>query len=142
VNTGCKKLPKNRHLGTISQLCRAVSSQLRHVSTIGKNLLNSNTSSICAHNMVNFDPLTAEICWQVWGTPKNFNGSRVLVVLLHGTPVVCVSQTAALNRVRHLYSAGRPSRWELAHISSLIIAMTAKVKRWPLDSLLGGLSHL
>jgi len=32
---------------------------------------------------------------------------------------VGVSQTAALNRVRHLYSAGRPSRWALAHISSL-----------------------
>jgi len=26
---------------------------------------------------------------------------------------------AALNRARHLYSAGRPSRWVLAHISSL-----------------------
>ena len=31
-NTGCKKSP----FGTIAQLCRAVSSQLRHVSTIGK----------------------------------------------------------------------------------------------------------
>ena len=28
--------PKSRHLGTIAQLCRAISSQLRHVSTIGK----------------------------------------------------------------------------------------------------------
>jgi len=28
---------KNRHFGTIAQLCRAVSSQLRHVLTIGKN---------------------------------------------------------------------------------------------------------
>ena len=27
------------HLGTIAQLCRAISSQLRHVSTIGKNLV-------------------------------------------------------------------------------------------------------
>jgi len=27
---------KNRHLSTIAQLCRAVSLQLRHVSTIGK----------------------------------------------------------------------------------------------------------
>jgi len=27
---------KNRHFGTIAQLYRAVSSQLRHVSTIGK----------------------------------------------------------------------------------------------------------
>jgi len=35
-NTGCKKVAKNRHLRTIAQLCRAISSQLRHVSTIGK----------------------------------------------------------------------------------------------------------
>jgi len=27
---------ENRHLGTITYLCRAVSSPLRHVSTIGK----------------------------------------------------------------------------------------------------------
>jgi len=27
---------KNRHFGTIAQLCWAASSQLRHVSTIGK----------------------------------------------------------------------------------------------------------
>jgi len=30
---------KNRHFGTIAQLCRAISSQLRHVSTIGKKLV-------------------------------------------------------------------------------------------------------
>jgi len=30
---------KNRHLGTIAQLCRAISSQLRHVSTIEKKLV-------------------------------------------------------------------------------------------------------
>jgi len=34
ANTGRKKLSKNRQLGTIAQLCRAISSQLRHVSTI------------------------------------------------------------------------------------------------------------
>jgi len=28
--------PKNRHLGTIAQICRAISSQLGHVSTTGK----------------------------------------------------------------------------------------------------------
>jgi len=48
-----KKWPKIRHLGTIRQLCRAVSLQLRHVSTIGKKLLNSNTFSTCPHNMAN-----------------------------------------------------------------------------------------
>ena len=91
-NTGRKNDAKNHHLGTIAQLCRAISSQLRHVSTIGKNLLNSN-SDTCPHNMVNFGPLTAEICWRVWGTPANFNGFRVLAPLLHGTLVVGVSQT-------------------------------------------------
>jgi len=66
--------------------------------------------------MVNFGPRAAEIVSLVWGTPGNFNGFRVLAALLHGTPLVGVSQTAALNTGRHLYSAGRPSRWALAHI--------------------------
>ena len=38
-NAGRKKVAKNRHLGTIAQSCRAISSQLRHVSTIGKKLV-------------------------------------------------------------------------------------------------------
>ena len=116
ANAGPKKVAKNRRLGTILQICRAISSQLRHVSTIGKKLLSSNISSTCLHNMVNFGPLAAEIVLLVWGTPGNINGFRVLAALLHGTLVVSVSQTAALNRGRHLYSAGRPSGWALAHI--------------------------
>jgi len=112
-----QKLAKNHHLGIIAQLCRAIYSQLRHVSIIGKNLLSSNISSTCPHNMVNFGPLAAEIDPVVCGTPANFTGFHVLAVLLHGTPVLGVSQTAALNKGRHLYySAGRPSRWALAHI--------------------------
>jgi len=85
---------KNRHLRTIAQLCRAISSELRHVSTIGKIFLNSNSSFICPANMVNFGLLTADICWRVLGTPANFNGFRVLATLLHGTLVVGVSQTS------------------------------------------------
>jgi len=38
-------------------------------------------------------PLTAEIDRVVWGTPANFNGFRVLAALMHGTPVLSVSQT-------------------------------------------------
>jgi len=79
-NTGRKNGAKNRHLGTIVQLCPAESSQLGHVSTIGKNLLNSNISSTC-HNMPNFGPLTADIGAVVWGTRTNFNGFRVLAAL-------------------------------------------------------------
>jgi len=44
-----------------------------------------------------------------------------LAALLHGILVVGVSQTAAFNRGRHLYSAGRPSGWALAHISSNVM---------------------
>ena len=72
---------KNRHLCTIAQICRAISSQLRHLSTIGKN------------NIVNFGPVAAEIASGVWGIPMNFNGFIVLAALLHGAPIVGVSQT-------------------------------------------------
>jgi len=93
-NTGRKKVAKNPHLGTIAQLCRAISSQLRQVSRIGKkNLLSSNMSSRCPQNIVNFGPLAAEIGLPVWGTPANFNGFCELAPLLHGSQVVGVSQT-------------------------------------------------
>ena len=58
-----------------------------------KNLLSSNISSSCPHNMVNFGPLVAEIGPVVWGTPANFDGFHILAPLLHGTPAVDVSQT-------------------------------------------------
>jgi len=97
ANAGPKNVAKNRHLGTIPQIYRAISSQLRHVSTIRKKLLSSNISSTCRHNMVNFGPLAGEIVSLVWGTPGNFNGFRVLAALLLGTLVVGVSQTVALS---------------------------------------------
>jgi len=59
---------------TIAQHCPAISSQLRHISTIGKNSSSSNISSTCAHNMANFGPLTAEICWRVWSTQQISTG--------------------------------------------------------------------
>ena len=105
----------------ITQLCKAISSQVRHASTIGKNLLSGNISPTCPYNMGNFGPLSAENVSLVWGTPANFNWFRVLAALLYGTLLVDISQTAALNRGRHLYSAGRPSRWALAHVSSFIV---------------------
>jgi len=73
-NTGRKNYAKNHHLRTIAQLCRAICSQGRHVSTIGKKLLNGNIVSVCSHNMVNFGPLTAEICWRVWAPQQISTG--------------------------------------------------------------------
>jgi len=46
------------------------------------NLLNSNISSTCPHNLANFGPVTAEIGLVVWGTPENFYGFRILHSLL------------------------------------------------------------
>ena len=88
-----QKLHKNCHLRTIAQLYRAISSQLRQISTIGKNVLNRNISSICPHTMLNFGSLTAEICWRVWGNPANFNGFHVLASLLHRRRSSDVNQT-------------------------------------------------
>ena len=81
-NAGPPKSPKIRHLGIIAQLCRAICSQLRHVSTIGKKLLNSNICHTCPHNMVNFGPLTAEIRSGVF--------REILFLALSVTFFVCV----------------------------------------------------
>ena len=67
-------ITQNCRLRTVAQICRAISSKLKHVSTIGKNTLNSNISSASSYNMVNFVPLTAAIGWGVRGTRANFNG--------------------------------------------------------------------
>jgi len=92
-NTGRNNSPKNRHLGTIAQLSRAIYSQLKVRIDNRKNLLSSNISFMCPHNIMKFDPLAGEIGPVVWGTPVNFNGFRVLAALLHGTSVLGVSQT-------------------------------------------------
>jgi len=114
-NTGRKNNAKNRHLGTIAQLC--IFATKAFIDNRKKSLLSSNISSTCSHNMANFGPLTAEIDSGVWGTPTNFNGFRVLAhVTARHSSSGRQPNVAALNRGRHLYSVGRPSRWALAHI--------------------------
>jgi len=50
--------------------------------------------STSPHNMVNDDPLTAEIGSGVWGTPANFNEFRVLPsLLLHRRRATQVNHT-------------------------------------------------
>jgi len=113
-NTGRKKSPKIRHLGTIAQLCRVIfvsdiamfvlkrdvklqltncrviSLQPRHASTIGKNLLNSLQMS---SQYANVGPLTAEIGLPVWDTPANFNWFHLLASLLQRCRSTEASQT-------------------------------------------------
>jgi len=107
ANAGPKKVAKNRHLRTIPQLCRAISSQLRHISTIGKNVLNSDISPTCPPQYGELRPTSGWDRFVSLGHPRYFQRiSRLGSVILHGTLVVGVSQTAALNRGRHLHSAG------------------------------------
>jgi len=104
---------------------------------VEKNLLNSNISSTCPHNMVNVSPLAAEIGSGVWGTPANFNVFCMLASLLQRRRSMEVNQTVhdvwrSLGLV-HLYLAlppsaklrrwaegatyvPRPSRWASAHV--------------------------
>jgi len=104
-NAGPKNSPSGHN-------CSTLSSQLRHVSAINKNLLNTNISPTRPHSMVG--PLTAEIHSGVWGTPSNFNGFCILAARHSSNGRQ--PNFVALNRWRHLYSAGRPSRWASAHI--------------------------
>jgi len=116
--TDAKKSPSVHHGTTLSGCVFATKA---YIDNRKKNLLNSNISPTCPYNMANFRLIAAEIRWRVRGTPANFNGFRVLAALLHGTRLSSSGRQpnfAALNRGRHLYSAGRPSRWALAHIST------------------------
>ena len=89
---------KIRHMGTIAQLCPVISSQLRHVSTIGKKLAKQQyllhmSSQYGELQLTNgLDPFGS------LGHPGKFQQVRVLAALLHDTLVVGVSQSAALYR--------------------------------------------
>ena len=108
-------LPSGHHRTTLSGYIFATKAHIDN----RKKMLSTNMSSTCPHNMVNFGLLAAEIGWPVWGTPANFNWFRVLAALLHAASSSGRQPNfAALNRGRYVYSAGRPSRWALAHISS------------------------
>ena len=88
-NTGPKKSPKSRHLGTIAQLCRTIIFTTKACIDNGKKLVKQQYLLYMSPKYVNFGPLAAEIGPVVWGTPANFNGFRVLTALLHGTDKLC-----------------------------------------------------
>jgi len=100
-----KNSPSGHHRTTLSGYIFATKA---HIDNREKNLLNSNISPTRPHNM-------DEIVSLVLSTPANFNGSRVLAALLHDS-TGRQRNFAALNRGRHLYLAGRISRWAMAHI--------------------------
>ena len=108
-NTGRKNDAKNRYLGTIPQLCQAISSQLSDVSTIGKK---------------NWDPFGS------LGHPSYFQRlPRLGSVTAWQSSNERQPNFAGLNRGPHLCSAARPSRWALAHISSFFFSSNLSHRR-------------
>jgi len=92
-----------------------------------KHLLSSNISSTCPHNMVNFDPLAAEIGSVVWAPLQISTGSRLGSVTARNSSNGRQPNFAALNRGRHLYSPifGRAAT-TLAHISRFCVSFPLK----------------
>jgi len=117
-----KKSPQIRHLRTITQLCRAISWQLWHVSTIGKKLVKQ---QYLPHMSLQYGELWPTSSWDLLaslGHPCKFQRvSRLGSVTARQSSSGRQPNFAALNRRRYLYLAGRPSRWALAHIFSFIL---------------------
>jgi len=76
--------------------------------------------------MVNFGILAAEIGSLVWGTLANFNGFRVLAALLHGTPVLDVSQT--LQRLTEGATYVRRGGHHVGHWPTFLVQLCTKTK--------------
>jgi len=113
-----QKVAKNHHLSTIAQFCRAISSQRRHASTSGKDLLSRYISPPYASQYGELRPTSGWDRSGSWGHPSLFQWVSRLGSVITARPSSIGRQPnfAALSRGRHLYSAGRPSRWALAHI--------------------------
>jgi len=119
-----KKSPSGHHSTTLSGYIFAIKAYIDN----RKNMLNSNTSSTCPHNMVNFRLLTAEIRSGVWAPQVISTGFASWQRYCTASSSGRQPNFAALNRRRHLYSAGRPSPWALGHI----LVMAALCNRGPL----------
>jgi len=101
-NTGCKNYAKNRDLRTITQLCQAMSSQLRHASTIGNgsqpNFARYLAVSCTGTQLYTFSGLLPcnGILPGAKYTLRQVLLFPILAALLRGTREVIVSQTLRL----------------------------------------------
>ena len=113
---------KNHHLRTIAQLCRAVSSHLRHVLTIWRKLV---TQQYLPHMPLQYGELRPTNGWDLLASLGHPSKFQRVSRLGSSTARHCSSgrqpNFAALNRGCHLYWAGWPSRWALAHILVLLL---------------------
>jgi len=110
--------PKIRRLCPIAQLCLAVSSQLSHISTVGKKLVKQQYLLHMSSQYGKRWPTKNGWDWFTsFGHPSTFQwvsrfGSATARHCSNGFQ----PNFAVLKRGRHLCLAGRPSRGALAHI--------------------------
>jgi len=116
-NTGHKNNAKNHHLSTIAQFCRAISSQLRDVSTTGKKIVKQQYLLQMSLQYGELRPTKGCDPLAGLGHPIIFQWvSHLGSVTARQSSSGRQPNFAALNRGLHLCLAGRPSRWALAHI--------------------------
>jgi len=119
---GTQKIAKNSPSAHHRKICRAISSQLRHIIDNRKNLLTSSILPTCLYKRLR--PTNGWDRSGSLGHPNFFQWvSRLGSVTARHSSSERQPNFAALNRRRHLYSAGRPSRWTLAHILVMIISV-------------------
>jgi len=104
-----------------------------HIDNRKKNLLSSNTSSTCPHNMVNFGPLTADRFGSLGHSPKISTGFASWQRYCTASSSGRQPNFVALNRGRHICSAGRPSGWALAHILVVFLFSSPNLSGHRLD---------
>jgi len=121
-----KKSPSGHHPITLSGYICATKARIDNRK---KNLLNSNVSPTSPHNTVLASlrrPCKFQRVSRLGSvTARHFSSGRQ-------------PNFVALNRGRHLYLAGRPSRWALAHISSWSLALSS---RWHFQRSVNMASH-
>jgi len=136
---GPKKSPKIGHLGTIGQLCKATSSQLKHISTIEKKRIKQ---QYLLQMFSQYGELRPTSGWDRSGSLGHLCKFQRVSRLGRITARHCSSRHqpnfAALNRGHHLYSAGRPLRWSLTHISSswffkTVVLFKILIDNWNID---------
>jgi len=116
-NTGRNNDAKNRNLRTITQICRAVSSELRHVSTIGKKLVK--------HQYLPH-------MFSQYGKLRPTNGWDRFVCLGHPSKFQTVSRLASVTAATSL-SGGQPNFaqclavfYRLVHIHGIYLGAIAR----------------
>jgi len=118
-----KKSPSGHHRTTLSGYIFATKARIDS----RKKLVKQQYFPTCPYNMVNYGLLAAEIVFVSLGHPSYFQRvslSRFGSVTARHSSSGRQPNFAALNRGRHLYSAGRPSLWALAHM--LVLNFTAR----------------